>query len=1000
MSSEVPFFSQTAVLERYIRSSNPAENPGALDIIIGVLRTKLDLRRWFFVNRPHPCWAEILLEHGFLDEAPEPMATERGFLLPRWDVQDYLISIAGEVPDVVLAHFERIRTNRNYLPGAVTALRLIPMKQADQAIPKLLECLTDPATAFRIAEEVFDLMKKLAQSGFTDSAFALCEALTNPQPSPRAKKSDVDILGDYVFNAEAVSFLPTDDYHEGHLWKSGLEELADLDLRRLVALLEKRLIQTLQVEAETKGLSGERVEYSFWRRAIEDTGQDSSSNYKNFLLKWLRDFLKRLAGKQPDEVAAIIDDYLNRDYEILKRLGIYLLWKFPQQYPDRVRDILLNDENMDEVRIHHEYFKLLEYGYPHLEPADKRRLEEMILSGPSPEKLTEVATWAEKERGEDPEEYARGYTKHWRQERLWMIRSHFQGEVAGELQELTAELGEPDHPDFTSWFSGVHTISPVSPVNEDEIRTMPIGELFKYLREWKPGNRRHQFEEESYGLLGQVVARVVFSDYEKYGDHLTAIARFNAAYATGFVNHPPNNTISHDEMLRIKLSLSEELLADETIRTNDRHNSEGGWIGFRFAVVRYLEKFFEPDSPLIPAAELPRVRDLLILLTDDPDPAPDADQPAGGWLGHKDPATVALNHVRPEALSTLIRYARYKARHDMADDRRGFGPKRLEPEVEQTLTRKVNYHLDRSTALHSIFGKHFNLLCWLDWNWAVEHLNETFPSGDDEMSAGFFAAAWDSFVVFNPQVYQEILALLQEKYERAIELHKRGFNTQTHLDPVSHFASHLAVVYLYADYSLNSPEGQAGWLARFFNETAAQSRATAAQSAVEVFFNVSKNEGNDDRFWPRMRSLWQWRLEEAASRNHPSDFDGEMQSFSRLLSSAAKRESAASLWPLLEGMLHYIARSEHRDLVWWNFEDYLLIEVERDPVKAIQIFRLMHDQIEVPHYYYRDEARKIIEVGAQRTESRHETLLLIEQIARSGNYSFRQVYDQYVNGEI
>ncbi|MEP7341160.1 MAG: hypothetical protein ABI977_25745, partial [Acidobacteriota bacterium] len=268
MSTEVPFFSQTAVLERYIRSSNPAENSAALALIVEVLRTKPDLRRWFFVNRPHPRWAEILLQHGFLDEAPKPVATKRGFLLPRWDVQDYLLLVASEVPDVVLAHFDRIRTNRNYLPGAVLALSLIPMTQAAQAVPKLLECLTDSAIAFTIAEQTFVLMKELAQGGYADSAFALAEALTYPQPSPRAKRSEAEILENYVFNAEAISFLPTDEYQESHLWKPGLEALAKLDLRRLAALLERQFVQALLVEEETKGQSGGKLGHSFWRIAV------------------------------------------------------------------------------------------------------------------------------------------------------------------------------------------------------------------------------------------------------------------------------------------------------------------------------------------------------------------------------------------------------------------------------------------------------------------------------------------------------------------------------------------------------------------------------------------------------------------------------------------------------------------------------------------------------------------------------------------------------------
>jgi hypothetical protein len=995
MSNEVPFFSQTAVLDRYIRSSNPTENPKALAVVIEVLRTRDDLRRWFFVSRPHPQWAKILLENGFLEKAPEPIVSDGMFFLPRWDAQDYLISIASEVPDVVLAHFERIRTNKHYLRRAVEALCLIPPQQANQVVPILLECVTDSVIAYTIAEPTFELMKKLAQANFADSAFDLFETLPEPQPSPRAKTAEAEILSGYVFNAEAVSFLPPDVQYENQYWTPALEVLAGLNLKRLITMLERQFIQALRVEAETGGRQNEKPRYSFWRQAIEDSGQDTPSAYKHYLLKWLRDFLKRLAGKDPDEALEFIDGYLISDYEILRRLGIYLSGQFPKQYIKQVRDILLNVGNMDETGIHHEYFKLLEYGFPHLELEDQLQLEQMILAGPVPEELVKVASWAAEARDQDPVEYTRVYSQTWKRDRLWMIREHLHEEGAALLHELLAEFGEPEHPDFTSWFTGVRAVTTISPASTDEIGAMPLQELLKYLREWKPGDRLHRFEEERYSELGRVVAQVVFSDYEKYGDYISAIARLNPAYAMSFINHPPSSTFSSDQMLRIKLSLSEELLKDQAIRTDSNRGREGGWIGFRFAIVYYLGKLFDTDNQPIPVDELPGVRDLLILLTDDPDPTPDVDQPAEGWVGHKDPATIAVNHVRPEALSTLIRYASYKARLDMTEDHRGFGLKRMELEVEQALTRKVNYHVDRSTAVHSIFGKYFNLLCWLNWDWANEHLEEVFPEGGGDMSFEFFAASWDSFVVFNPQIYSPVFSLLRRKYKRAIELTKKGGNTQTHLDPVGHLAAHLAVDYLYADENLISPESASSLLARFFKDTSAQSRATAAHSAVDVFTNTPKDEENSGRFWQRIRALWQWRLEEAASCDYPSDFDGEMQAFSRLLSSAARHESAASLWPLIEGMLHYIARSDRRDYVWMNFEDYLLLEVERDPVKAIQIFRLMHDQIKSSPYYYRDVSRKIIEIGARHIESRSETLLLIEQIARLGNYSFKGVYDQY-----
>src|SRR5262249_36839809 len=181
--------------------------------------------------------------------------------------------------------------------------------------------------------------------------------------------------------------------------------------------------------------------------------------------------------------------------------------------------------NLDDAGIHHEYFKLLQHGYPQLDTADKERLEQMILAGPGAEKLEQVASWANKEFGKDPEEYARGYSKHWVQKRLWMIREHLTGEAAAALQRLTDELGEPDHPEFTHWMSGMCAISPVSPMSANELRGMSPESLIDYLRDWKPSVIDYSSgTEESFGALGRAVADAAFSDLDRYGDFISEIA--------------------------------------------------------------------------------------------------------------------------------------------------------------------------------------------------------------------------------------------------------------------------------------------------------------------------------------------------------------------------------------------------------------------------------------------------------------------------------------------
>jgi hypothetical protein len=125
-----------------------------------------------------------------------------------------------------------------------------------------------------------------------------------------------------------------------------------------------------------------------------------------------------------------------------------------------------------------------------------------------------------------------------------------------------------------------------------------------------------------------------------------------------------------------------------------------------------------------------------------------------------------------------------------------------------------------------------------------------------------------------------------------------------------------------------------------------------------------------------------------------------MQWFARLPLVAPESESLASLWPLLEGILPYIPRTEYRDLIWESVEEYLSNEVEQDPSRAIQFYRLMYERAKGhtwAYYKHREESRKIIQTAAACRESRNEALSLINLIARLGDDQYRDIYGNYVS---
>jgi len=439
------------------------------------------------------------------------------------------------------------------------------------------------------------------------------------------------------------------------------------------------------------------------------------------------------------------------------------------------------------------------------------------------------------------------------------------------------------------------------------------------------------------------------------------------------------------------------LLGDQTVRTDMTRAFDGSWVEVRRAILHLIELGLNNEQHRPPQELLPRVRDILLTLLDDPDPDAETDRPPEGYFEHEDPATVAINAVRSRALLSLIEYAELRARlaeeeHKPAHE--GLGPKRLEPVVQEALARKLNRQEDPSWAVHSVYGRHLFRLFWLDQEWAESHINEIFPEREDEDSIRYYTAAWDSYVVYH-RYWHPDLELLRPKYERAIHNLGRGHVTKMHAGvgpPETGLAIHVAGEYLRTGYDLRSPAGTHNLMRSLY-----QIGTPQARSGVSWFFwRILENPNDREMYWPKVRAVWKWRVEAAAATNHSVEFDDEMQGFALLLPAVPKSETIESLWPLLEASLPHITRSEHKTREWDAFEKYLAAEVDRDPVKVIGLYRRMHE-LSPRHQWYRvsEEATQIIEKAARNKSAHGDVLALIDLFARKyDNHQFRCFYEQ------
>ena len=992
--NEVPFYAQTAVLDRYIHSSDPAGDPDAVEVILTVLETNRDLRTYFFRSGPSAAWAPILWERGFFDNSPSPQKTEAGYVLPHWDVQDYLINVAAEVPDVVVKVAQSIEGQGWYISQAIRALCHIPGEQAEKLVPKIIEWLDDPQISRPIAREVANLVVHLAQNNRLGAAFDLLHALTAPIPP-----SDMKRIGEMKWGAVAAPKFP-DVRVAKRFFERDFRQVAVLDPERAVTILQEHLCTAIHLEAEALDSPDFEARLS-WRSAIEDSEQDILIHYRHELLRALRYSLEIWVQQDAQAVEPLLKRCLRDGREILRRLGLHILHTFPTRYLALVTDELRRVENLDDTGIHHEFFLLLQKGFPHLDAADQTALVAAICNGPPPARVkqwAERAQWAEQEGGVDAEDDVRGRVQLWIRDRLWMLKDYLSGKPAETLDRLVEECGLPEHPEFTRWFSGVFAVRDVAPIEEQELVQMSPEELVRYVQEWHPDSQQSFGPEQTtYRGLANVVANVILAAPKRYEDQIASMILLRPEFAYVLLNRVWESKPATSEAWEFGIGACEMLLADQTVRNDISPAFETSWTSVRSEIVRLIQLGLNNQQCKIPAHLLPRVRDnVLLVLLNDPDPDEVADRPPEGWLGHEDPATLAINRVRPRALLAVIEYASLWAQTAKETGEEPHaeesGSMRLEPVIREALTKKLDRLEDPSWAVHSVYGRYLPRLFWLDQEWVETHVDQIFPEGEDEDSVRYYVAAWDSYVIFN-RFWLPLFELLRRKYERAIQNLGKGWVTKTHLEPERGLAIHVTWEYLRSEYDLNLPGGSQNLIKLFFQEAPPQVRGHVPWFVWRV---LEDNPNEVETYWPRVRAVWEWRAREASAANHSIDFDDEMEWFAHLLLVAPQHETMVSLWPLLEALLPHVTRSERREEGWLTVEKYLAAEVEVDPVRAIEFYRLMHDQAPQRRWYYtREEARTIIEKAAADKNARHQALWLIDLLARRGNHQFRDIYDRY-----
>ncbi len=949
-------------------------SPEAVRKALVLIQKRAVNHEYFFSELKTPDWIEPLRAAGLFADPPPARIEGNLISFPRWPESEYLARMASLSPEQVGAIILRIPVTENtsvHQDLARAAVHL-PIEMAVEWAVKEAEWVSQQHHVhWPIAEALGPVIKRLAESGETDAAILLARSLlelrvemdssgveaTAPAQDdgrdPAELSSGTDVEDDLDIETLAASVLaglsrrvlPRIDEHqyqelvEQHI--PGLLEHGGVKAFSMLCDLLEKLLHDYRGSASYPD--------SLSRPAIEPHAQNYGHDVSDILIDAVRDGSMQLVDSGIDIrlVYAALED---REGGIFKRMALHLAAEQSQGHPEFAVEMGLGEEHFLDERLLHEYSRLLGAIFSRLDQTQMAVVLGWIQRGPS---------FSDAFDGDDEER--RKWRLYWQVRRLAWIRDHLDDDWTARYALMVEEVGEPEHPDFTTYTTtGMGTISPVGVTY---LEGMSTAEIAAYLGSWEPtGDPMSADRAGLADVFEQVVARSPSRFLAKADAFLQLPVPFIQALVAGV-----REALRADRVVDWAevISLLSRILA--------RHPTSRAWRHARLSCIRLVEEGLQNDAIDIGLREA--VWAIIDSTASDSDPTPEDDAEPTNDVANK-----SIGCVRGNALHAVIHYALWVYRNGAGGDdpettQVGMNAIR---EVRTRLEQSLDPAIDPSPSVRAVYGQWFPHLTLLDANWSAQNVRRIFPDEYPELRD----AAWQTYLRFCP-VYSTPFELLREQYSAAVDRLPSSTERASEVrgEPNKRLGQHLLIMAgrgavswgdddaLLRNYFQNAtPEdsrGAIGLIGRdLFNEESElpQEVVDRFASLAEELLGLLGDKGRDQM--GHLSSLGWWI---ASGR-----FDGP--------------------WALaqLDQLIDLAGAAGPRFVVM----DCLVELSGQYPAKTLAVLRswVNSDHPNRSVFFGRDESvRTILGVALASPSARDEASLFIDQLLASGHLQFRDL---------
>lgn len=904
--------------------------------IIELLKKPTALQ-YFFIHLEEPGWFEFLCENGLLNYVPEIVRDEKDLTIqsPPWWPGYYLLKVADKIPDKIVSLLKGLNINDNWNAADLCfqiTLRL-PTQYSKELLPNIDKWLD--MKALHVGDKYsIDLIEKYIAEKDFDSSLKLLDVISKPLKKPHiGTELKIEV---YWYREEFMKkLLPT-------LIKE--KPLAVLEI------IERRLNELFVLNGKNED------DFSYISRP--SIGElDANALYgdaQDVFIDILRDTLLFVYDNKPEIAKGIIANYLSKQYSIYRRIAIYV---------SRLRNITeLYEAILTDEKLFESFGKLPEYeslysGYFEKLPLEaKKKILKMIQHGA---RWQATATFADR----------------WIIARLYKISSavlndNNLSEYHSLVEKYKAEIDAWNKSDkeerITSW------VGPTSPITIEELKNLSPDELVDYIKnKFKPTGGHWQPTAEG---LARLLGDVVKMNPEPYADIAERFAE-DGIYPTYVSNmlralHDAwreGKSFKWDSI--IKLCVAMLVKADSVTQVDRRDDFDYGRFSWtRGAVADLFGEAMKRDEHVIDNAYLPQIKPILFNIAEN-----DANPELLNDARDGDYVTEAINCTRGKALEAVILYAlRYARIHADPESEKNKGPfppgNRLEDDVKSFLEKRMVE--EQSPAVHSVFGRFFQYLYYLDQEWVKVKVDQGLLLPIESSKKTIWEADWQGYILFN-RFYNDLFTQLKDHYKHAINNTSKGSNRRDKQED-ERLAEHIVLAYIRGLEDLTDD----GLVKMFFKNASLDARSRAIWFLGSIF----EKESPDSEMWSKLKALWQYRLN--------SINDEEIGSFVQWLNWLP--ESIVELYQLIDKSMKVKGKVFHQN----GYYDYIIRNLSTYPAESL---RLAYELLKVSkkhnrlYFGFHDYFVKILD-AVKPVASQHKDIInsIVNLLGEIGDYSFRE----------